>query len=175
MDIPDTLKQPHSNFTGEMKEYFIFSPVVSMIGLLLFIIGIVLTLMTGDIEFLAILHLLAFFIFMIDGSVQLNVQLREYGKAPANIFTILAIGSILVFMLCGILINSLELKIVYQLLTLITTTVYLNLLISISSYKLDRDTLLIKQDPSTNSSKVYVFTEETYIPIVEENSLEKAK
>lgn len=173
MDIkPDLLKDQFS-----VSDSIISAPLGAIISIILIFAGGILTnIHGGEISYLVGAITISCYAIMIDGAFTMSKQLKNSGRASANQFVVLMLGSIVVFVNTAILLHEFSLlsNKGFPVVIVANTGIYVYLLLNILTFRLEQKKLLVKRDPRTDDLTQYVFTEEAYIPLLEKTSLEKS-
>lgn len=159
--IPED-QPPMNNWVGILALIIMVSGIVGSViynvGMLLFAITIVL------------------FILMLDSTLQLNYQIRSNGMAKADYLVALGVGGLVVFinMAIGTTYFSPIRFPVSILVAGMTFSVYELLLLTVVRANLDTDAVYVEKHPERPLDRYYIFTEEKYIPLLEESAKQSA-
>lgn len=173
-DLQQTLDGLRTQFS--VSDSIISAPIGGMIALWLLLSAGYLTHTQGELYYVLIAATIGCYTIMIDGAITMNRQLKHSGRASANQFAVLVVGSVVVLINSLLIIYELSLlsEFGFPVLAVINMGIYIYLLLNIILYGISQDKILVKPDPTSDSIKQYVFTEETYIPLLEKSSLEKS-
>lgn len=127
-----------------------------------------------DIGYLLVGITICLLLLMIDSSLQMNYRLRKNGMIEADYFVGLSVGGFFVFV--NMIIWSTYFTAIQFPITILISglsfTVYELLLLTIIRVRLDTDTIYVEKHPKRPYDRYYVFTEEEYIPLLEESAME---
>lgn len=142
----------------------------------LFIGGLVGTIF-DDVGYLILAITAILYILMIDSSLQLNYQIRQHGMAKADYLVALGIGGIII--LFNMIIWTTYFSAIQFPLTLLISglvfTTYELILMTLVRLRLDTDRVYVEKHPKKPAlSHYHIFTEEKYIPLLEESAKESA-
>lgn len=153
---------PMTNWIGFLVLFIMISGIV---GSFLYNVGVILFSIT-----------LTLFILMIDSSLQLNYQIRQNGMAKADYLVALGIGGLFIFINTAIAttyFSPIQFP-VSILISGLTFTVYELILLTLMRIRLDTDTIYVEKHPERPLDRYYIFTEEKYIPLLEESAMNKS-